>query len=326
MNNRIAVLLSLPLLLSGACSSPPSSPSPAAPVLSNGGGDGEVSASAVTVERMRLRRVGGPDIVTVLETGQVIKVPVNVNLDIWAEVRRLEGDAARLIVDWGNGNADFSGCGGCRLENRYIRTGQYTVTARVVDLNARPGSAPILSATVTLNVVDELDSVTFTAIPLPSSTYLSGTSKIDFSALANGTPAASISDGVVTVSFSGVSFVKRSVPGGGWATWSSPPFSEDPTPAVLADYGASGASLTLSSPVSTFGFELEPNPFSFQNFTVQFLIMSGSTVIGEIPINLTGSAGARLFAASVRGARFDRVVIVAPAAIGFGIAQVRYAR
>jgi hypothetical protein len=278
---------------------------------------------------MRLRRVGGPDLVTVLATGQVIDVPLNVNLDIWAEIRRLEGDAARLVVDWGNGNIDHSGCGGCRLENRYTHGGQYTVTARVVDLNAPAGSAPILSATVTLNVVDpsgDSKKIIFSVIPLPDSSYLSRTTKIDFSGLADATPTSSISDGVVTVSFSGVSMIKRSVPGGGWASWSSPPFSESATPAVLADYVASGATLTLSAPVTTFGFELEPNPFSFQNFSVQFLVMSGSKVVGQIAVNLTGSSGARLFAASIEGATFDRVVIVGPAAIGFGIAQVRYER
>jgi hypothetical protein len=54
---------------------------------------------------------------TTLATGQVIDVPLNVNLDIWAEIQRLEADRARLVVDWGHGNVDFAGCGSCRLEN-----------------------------------------------------------------------------------------------------------------------------------------------------------------------------------------------------------------
>lgn len=320
-------LLFLSAILVGACSSAPNAPSAVPATLSNGGGDGAVSSQAITIERMRLRRVGGNDIVTGLATGQVIDAPVNVDLDIWAEIRRLESDRARLVVDWGNGNVDSSGCGACRLVNRYTRDGRYTVVARVVDLDAAPGNNTILSATVTLNVYDfdRFEPIVFNQISTPDAAYLSGTTKIDFSALANATPVSSISNGALTVTFSGgVSFLKGSVPGGGWGTWSAPPFSESGTPAVLYDYAASGGTLSLSAPVSTFGFELEPNPFSLQAFTVQFLIMSGSRVVGQIPLVVNGSSGARLFAASVSGAKFDKIVIVGPGPIGFGIAQVRY--
>jgi hypothetical protein len=151
-------LLSLNALavLAVACSSNPAGPSggttatPPATVSA----EGSVSSKQVTVDRIRLRRANGADIATGLTNGQVIDVPLNVNLDIWAEIQRLETDAARLVVDWGNGNSDFSPCGGCRLENQYVAEGRYTVKVSVIDLKAPTESATITSLTVTLNAVD----------------------------------------------------------------------------------------------------------------------------------------------------------------------------
>lgn len=112
------------------------------------------SATAITTTRLRLRRVDFGDIQTGLANGQVLNVTVNWKLDIWAEIARLETDRARLLVDWGNGNVDFSGCGACRVENTYSSTGRYTATAKVLDLNAPSGSEPITQVTFTINVLD----------------------------------------------------------------------------------------------------------------------------------------------------------------------------
>ncbi len=143
-------------VLAVACSQNPAGPSPATTAASPAvsGADGSVSSKQVTIERIRLRRANGADFATSLINGQIIDVPVNVNLDIWAEIRRLETDAARLVVDWGNGNRDFTGCGACRLENIYLREGRYPVTVSVIDLKAPTESATIISLTVTLNVID----------------------------------------------------------------------------------------------------------------------------------------------------------------------------
>ena len=75
-------------VLAFACSSNPTGPSreaSPAPVAASGD-EGGVSANATTIERIRLRRANGPDFVTSLVSGQVIEVPPNVNLDIWAEI------------------------------------------------------------------------------------------------------------------------------------------------------------------------------------------------------------------------------------------------
>ncbi len=137
-----------------SCTSGPAAPSAATvPVASSLEGGGSVTSQTVTTQRLRLRRVGGGDIVTNLADGQVIDVPMNVTIDIWAEIARLESDRARLIVDWGDGNRDFSGCGACRLENRYEREGRYAVVAKVIDLNAGDGP-PVMSVSVALRVFD----------------------------------------------------------------------------------------------------------------------------------------------------------------------------
>ena len=143
-------LVAILALAAASCTAPvaPTAPAGARPLFS--GEEGGATGQAIAVDRLRLRRVNGPDIVTSLVTGQVIDVPLNVKLDIWAEIRRLEADRARVIVNWGNGNNDFNGCGICRVENTYAQAGRYPVTASVIDLNAPGGTAPILTVTVTL--------------------------------------------------------------------------------------------------------------------------------------------------------------------------------
>lgn len=148
----LAFFCALSVVACSAQTSSPASPSVASP-RAFADSDGPVGSTAVTATRMRLRIVGGGDIMTGLQTGQSIDVPLNQKLDVWAEIQRLESDRARLVVDWGNGNYDFSGCGACRLENTYTRTGTHTLTARVLDLNDTTGT-PVASATVTINVVD----------------------------------------------------------------------------------------------------------------------------------------------------------------------------
>lgn len=150
---RLFVLVSI--VGSASCSSGPTAPTASVgSTASVAAAEGSVSASAVTIERIQLRTTAGRLITAALVTGQTLDVPMGADLDIWAEIRRLEADRARLFVDWGNGNVDFTGCGSCRLTNNYKAAGRYTVTARIVDLNASSDSATVTAAKVTLNVVD----------------------------------------------------------------------------------------------------------------------------------------------------------------------------
>jgi len=160
--------------------------------------------------------------------------------------------------------------------------------------------------------------VTTAATPIdnPDAEYLAATTKIDFSGLPDGSSVDVISDDTVFVAFSQTLSKTGPVPDG-WATWSSPPFSEDPNPFVLL---ASAGTLTMeiSRPVSIFGFELEPSPFGEFEFAADFY--RGDSLIESVSRTVDGFAGARLFARE--DGSIDRVVITAP--VDFAIAQIRY--
>jgi GH25 family lysozyme M1 (1,4-beta-N-acetylmuramidase) len=161
---------------------------------------------------------------------------------------------------------------------------------------------------------------TFTPITQPNTAYLASTTKIDISGLTYGSSYSSITDGVLTVSFD-TPLERLAVPYG-WATWSSPPDSESANPDVLYSMGQSDLTMTLGQPCTIFGFELEPNPFSNYDYSVDFIMMSGPTVIGTITMTVNGYFGARLFAAECDGASFDRILINGD--MEFAITQVRY--
>ena len=160
-----------------------------------------------------------------------------------------------------------------------------------------------------------------TVIPQPDAAYLSSTTKIDFASVPDFTLLDSITDGTLTVTFDNP-VDKRTVPSG-WQTWSAPPDAESATPAVLYQ-GLTSMTLDLSLPVTTFGFELEPNPFSTEDFDVEFVFLSGPTVVGTISLSVDGFAGSRLFAATTQDLPFDQIVISGTS--DFAIAQVRYDR
>ncbi len=166
-------------------------------------------------------------------------------------------------------------------------------------------------------------AATFTQITQPTPAYQANTTKIDISGLILYQNYSSITDGTLTVNFSSPMNKRGPVPAG-WATWSSPPWSETATPHVLFSNNADSVDITLSQPVTILGFELEPNTFTSESYTVDFVLMSGPTTVGTITIQIHGQAGARLVAASVGGGSFDKVKIVGTPASGFAIAQVRY--
>ncbi len=140
----------------------------------------------------------------------------------------------------------------------------------------------------------------FTPISSPDAAYLASTTYIDISGLTQFQDYGSITDGVLTVSFS-VSMNKRTAPGGGWGTWSAAPDSQrgpSDTLPVLYSNGATSILMSLSMPVFVFGFEAEPNPLQVYTMTANFYD-SGMNLLGTISRDVNGSAGARLFAASV---------------------------
>ena len=185
----------------------------------------------------------------------------------------------------------------------------------------------LIIVTVTLIVLFGLSAIpsmasTFTPITQPDAEYVASTTKIDISGLTYGSSYDSISDGSLTVSFDNPLGKLGPVPTG-WATWSSPPYSESANPDVLFTNGEYDLTMTLSQPCTTFGFELEPNPFTDEDYDVDFILMSGPTVVGTITMTVNGDHGARLFAGRVDGGSFDKIVI--EGSREFAIAQIRYA-
>lgn len=176
----------------------------------------------------------------------------------------------------------------------------------------------LIASILTFSLVGQTNAA-ITVIPQPDSAYQAATSKIDVASVPDFTSLSFITDGTLTVSFD-TPLEKRTVPDS-WGTWSSPPNAESPTPALLWDPTTS-LTMSLSRPVTIFGFELEPDPFSTENFNVDFVFLNGPTVVGTINLSVDGEVGASLFAAVSQNLPFDQIVINGTS--DFAIAQVRY--
>lgn len=175
---------------------------------------------------------------------------------------------------------------------------------------------------ITRDVVPTTTSGTFTTFDIPDASWTGTTSLIDISGLTNFSAYSAVSDANLTVTFgSAMTKVQAAVSGGGWATWSCPPYAETCAPHALWGIGTTSNTLTLSKPVYAFGFEIEPNPFQVEPISVSFVLMSGPTVVGVINRSIDGNGGARLVAGRSTVA-FDQVAITSQA--DFAIAQIRY--
>jgi hypothetical protein len=109
--------------------------------------------------------------------------------------------------------------------------------------------------------------------------------------------------------------------GAGWATWGSPPHTEQSNPRIFWTQGANELTFTFSSPVDVWGFEAQPNPFAVFSITADFF--SGATMLGTITRPVDGNAGARLFAAVADfGTSFTHVRVRSD--VDFAVAQLRY--
>lgn len=134
---------------------------------------------------------------------------------------------------------------------------------------------------------------TFTEIPSPNTDYINSTTLFSVS-VPDGSSVTSLSQGPQIVNFS-IPMRAASVPTT-WATWNCPPSTESCTPRVLWAYSATSVTLTFSVPVTTVGFEAEPDPFEVHTITATFKY--GTTVLGTISLPINGDAGAQLEAAT----------------------------
>lgn len=158
-------------------------------------------------------------------------------------------------------------------------------------------------------------------------TYTSLTSLCNIAGITFGTTVMSVAcpdgagtDADKTVMFSGGMQRLGPVPTG-WATWSSPPFSETANPPVLYTGGATSRTFTPTGPgLEVLGFELEPNPFAVFTYTATFTGTGGMVTRAA-----DGAAGARLFAA-VAGAGESISSVTVSGGADFAIAQLRIAQ
>lgn len=163
----------------------------------------------------------------------------------------------------------------------------------------------------------------FTPIAQPTLAYTSSTTLIDLGYIAEGaTGITSVTDGIQTVSFD-AEMTKTTV-GVDWATWNSPPAVESSTPEVLFQTTTNTATLTLSVPSTTFGFELQGEEAVVSQFYVAF--MEGASLVGFVDLAVNGVSGALLFAGSTTTSPFTSVIITNTSldANGFAIANLRY--
>ena len=162
-------------------------------------------------------------------------------------------------------------------------------------------------------------------ISQPDSAYLASTSLVTFSD-PDEALLSQIAHGAQTISFSVL--MRASTVGDNWASWGNPPDTESATPRVLWSGlddnfdPVTTAILTLSQPVSIFGFEAEPGPTDTHTITASFFM--GGVLQGTVTRDVNGNAGARLFAvAADPGTFFDSLIITSDADWAAG--QFRYA-
>ncbi|TFV93648.1 hypothetical protein E4S40_15505 [Algoriphagus kandeliae] len=162
----------------------------------------------------------------------------------------------------------------------------------------------------------------FTPIDDVSGDYTTETMRIDISSLPCLSDVNDASDGNLTLNFD-KTLNKRQVSSCFWLSWGVFPDIEDSNPHVLFSNGQNSLGISLSTPVSTFGFELLNNEFG--TFSVQVDFFFQGELIGSIAKNVESFSGgqAKLFAAET-DARFDYVLIQSEPSSGFAIAQLRY--
>jgi hypothetical protein len=100
-----------------------------------------------------------------------------------------------------------------------------------------------------------------------------------------------------------------------WASWGSPPNTESNTPRVLWTNGFTALTLSTSVPVTTLGFEAEPNTVGVSTLTATFF--NNNIQVGQIMRNVSSA----LLFAGTNDTPFNKVVVTS--LDDFAIAQIR---
>jgi PEP-CTERM motif len=179
----------------------------------------------------------------------------------------------------------------------------------------------VSGACLWLTGVVSLWAGSITRISQPS-LYPPSATVINISGLTDGHSFTSISGGGLTVAFN-TPMVKLTVPTT-WSTWNCPPATDGCTPPVLWSNGASDITMTLSSAVHVFGFEAQPDLSDVEPLTAIFFGTSGH-ILGDISFDVSGNAGAMLFAAS-SSIPIDKVIFSDGAGEDFAIANLTFSQ
>jgi hypothetical protein len=201
-------------------------------------------------------------------------------------------------------------------------TGEFKVVRQFV----QPRPSPDRNAVA--KILGLQAAASFTPISDVSGNYLTSTNLIDISTLTGYYyPYSSVTDGNITVSFRHNLQNAQAGPSW-WGLWGTYPEVEGNNPYVLASNYQNSVTLTLSKPVNTFGFEMQPNYYGSFNYRVEFY--NGAILVGSVTRTTRagidgGPSFAKLFAATTDGS-FDKVIIeiVSGDSGGFAIAQLRY--
>ena len=174
-----------------------------------------------------------------------------------------------------------------------------------------------LTALVLLSLPAFADTVTVFNQPTPGGLYLLSTTNY-----GGGDGLGGTINSLGTFNFSS-GLVEDSVATGSWATWNCPPATESCTPNVLYTNGATTLTLTLTAQDNTAGFELEPDLFQSEFYTVTYHFSTGASYF--IGRSVNGNAGALLFALQddTPGAYITSIDIVNDSADDFAIAELR---
>lgn len=131
----LTALPTLALTLAG-CAPAPQAPSPigAGPLIvlssSGGGGEGVSGSQAVTLDRIRVTQ--GPRAFYAVQAGSYV-VATGTPVEIWVEGSVTTGVPPRLLINWGDGGIDNTGCGSCKLSHTYSTASPNVVTVTLDD-------------------------------------------------------------------------------------------------------------------------------------------------------------------------------------------------
>ena len=193
------------------------------------------------------------------------------------------------------------------------------------------GALLILAMAIALSLAFATQASGLTvAIENPDASYLTRTTKIDFSALADGTEIKNVTDGNIVASLdASMTKLTQGIFPYDAGVWGNPGEVEEPHPSMIFSGAGTTMSMQLNKPVHHFGFESAPMSNGDISYTVTFIVSSGDQIVDTVTRTIPSDSnawGARLFAVASTTA-FDRVDVVINDSgrnMGIFVAQLRY--